>query len=133
MRRVLVPLRYPIMSMGERTIRKALELGKNNTSLIFYHVNLLYEESTISAAKMRREIERLFPEIKEFHRVSYEAEDSYLLEESLLRKISISKADAVIMGKTMIPRWRKFLSFWRARSITEDIKHATKCNVIVVE
>ncbi len=121
------------MSMGEKTIRKALEVGRNNTRLIFYHVNLLYEESKVSDADIRQEIESRFPEVKSLRRVNYEVDDSYLLEEALIKKISSSKSDAVIMGKTMIPGWKKFLRFWSNRSITEEIKQATECNVIVVE
>ncbi len=121
------------MNRGEKTIRKAMEIGMKNSNLMFYHVNLLYEDSKISSAEMRREVEKLFPELKGLRRVSYDVEDSYLLDESLAQKISNSKADAVIMGKSMVPRWRKFLKFLKNRSITEEIEQVAQCKVIVVE
>lgn len=134
MSRILVPVRYPITAMGERTLRRALEEIKNGSStLTIYHVNLLYDDTKISNKQLQNTVEERIPEFKNEKKVSYSVEDSYLLEESILRKISSTKASAVVMGGSMIPRWRKFLKFWGTYKISEEIKKAAKCKVIVVE
>lgn len=133
MARILVPLRYPITVMGKKTLKKAKEIAKKDDYLIIYHVNLLYEDESISKKQLQKTVEEIIPEFKDNKKVTYSVENSYLLDESILKKISTSRIGAVIMGKSMIPRWRKFLKFWGAYKISDEIKKAAECKVIVVE
>ncbi|MFQ6135673.1 MAG: hypothetical protein ACE5PM_00635 [Candidatus Hydrothermarchaeales archaeon] len=133
-RRILVPLRYPITKRGRRTLEKALELIKgDNVRAIFYHVNLIYKDRKINSGDLKREVEKNAEEIKSMRNISYAVEKSYLLEESILKKISNSDIDMVIMGKSMEPRWKKFIKFWGDYRLSEDIKRAARCEVMVVE
>ncbi len=134
MDRVLVPLRYPITERGKKTLKKALEAyNPEESSLIFYHINLLYEDERISRKQLKMSVEELIPELKDSLNVVYSVENSYLLDESILKKISTSRISAAILGASMAPRWRKFLKFWGAYKISDEIKNAAECKVIVVE
>ncbi|MFQ5815386.1 MAG: hypothetical protein ACE5G7_02700 [Candidatus Hydrothermarchaeaceae archaeon] len=134
MSRILVPLRYPITVRGKKTLRKALEVSRQeDTYLIIYHVNLLYEDERISWKQFQKVVEKIIPEYKDNKKVTYSVENSYLLDESILKKIYSGRISAVIMGKSMSPRWRKFLKFWEAYKISDEIKKAAECKVIVVD
>ncbi|MEE8168736.1 MAG: hypothetical protein V3T58_07690 [Candidatus Hydrothermarchaeales archaeon] len=134
MRKILVPLRYPITQRGVRTLKKALEAAPEaDTVLIVYHINLLYEDNKITKRMLQREVEEEVPEVNALPKVTYSVENSYLLDESILKKISLSKIDTVIMGKSMVPRWRRFIKFWSGYKITDEIKKAADCKVIVVQ
>jgi len=134
MARILVPLRFPITDRGKKTLNKALEMSSSDeTSLIIYHINLLYEDKKISRKQLKTAVETVVPEFTENKVVTYSVENSYLLDESILKKISVGRISAVIMGKSMLPRWRKFIKFWSTYKISDEIKDAAECKVIVVE
>ncbi len=133
MSKILVPLRFPITERGKKTLGKVLAVsGPEDSLLIIYHVNLLYEEERVSKKQLKTAVEKVIPEFND-KKITYSVENSYLLDESILKKISTGRIDAVIMGKSMLPRWRKFIKFWSAHKISEEIKNAAECKVIVVE
>lgn len=134
MKKILVPLRWPITSVGRKTLAKAVEIAKGEECLLFiYHVNLLYQDEKITNAEFKKEVMKNAEELKDMKRVFYSVDDSYLLDESILKKISDQDIGTVIMGKSMIPRWRKFIRFWGQYKISDEIKKAAECKVIVVE
>lgn len=134
MKKILVPLRLPITSIGRKTLAKAIEIAKGEECLLFiYHINMLYQDGKVTNAEFKKEVLKNASELKDMKQVFYSVDDSYLLDESILKKISDHDIDTVIMGKSMIPRWRKFIQFWGHYKISDEIKKAAECRVIVVE
>lgn len=126
-------MRYPITNIGKKTIEKAIDVASEKNAVLFiYHVNLIYEGRRVSSVRLRRDVEKNAPAIK-LKKVYYAVENSYLLDESILKKITKNRIDVVVMGKSMIPRWKNFIKFWKRYRITEEIKNAANCKVIVVE
>ncbi len=135
MTKTLVPLRYPVTAIGERTLRRAFEAMRNHrgSSLIVYHVNLLYDDVRISNKQLQKTVEEKIPELGNSKKITYSVEDSYLLNESILKKISATKACSVVMGGSLVPGWRKFLKFLGTKKVSDEIKKVAECKVIVAE
>ncbi|MFQ5974961.1 MAG: hypothetical protein ACE5J5_01410 [Candidatus Hydrothermarchaeales archaeon] len=133
-KKILVSLRYPITKRGRNTLHKAMEIVEgDNVSVSFYHVNLIYNDKRITRRDFKREVEKNEERLKTMRGVRYSVEESYLLDESILKKISETNIDTLIIGKTMESRWKKFLKFWGDYNLSDEIKKAADCKVIVVE
>ncbi len=133
-KKILVALRYPITKRGRNTLHKAMDIiEEDNCTVSFYHVNLIYEDRKVARRNFKDEIEKNEPKLKDIRGIKYSVEESYLLDESMLKKISDTNIDTLIIGKTMESRWKKFIKFWSDSKLSDELKKAADCKVIMVE
>lgn len=133
-KKILVALRYPLSKRGRKTLHKAMELIEDdNIKVIFFHVNLIYNNKKVKRRDFKNEVEKNAERIKTMKDVKFIVEESYLLDESILKKILETKTDVLIIGKTMEPRWKKFIKFWGEYNLSSELNAAADCKVIVVD
>ncbi len=133
-KKILIALRYPLTKRGRKTLHKATEIiGGDNVNVTFYHVNMIYNNKKISRRSFKEDIFKNEEQLKDRKGLKFSVEESYLLDESILKKISENNINTIIIGKTMASRWKKFLKFWGDYNLSEEIKKAAECEVIVVE
>ncbi|MEE8358087.1 MAG: hypothetical protein V3R82_01570 [Candidatus Hydrothermarchaeales archaeon] len=133
-KKILIALRYPLTKRGRKTLHKATEMIEgDNVNVTFYHVNMIYNNKKISRRSFKEDIFKNEEQLKDRKGLRFSVDESYLLDESILKKISENNINTIIIGKTMESRWKKFLKFWGDYNLSEEIKKAAECEVIVVE
>ncbi len=133
-KKILIALTYPLTKRGRKTLHKATEIiGGDNVNVTFYHVNLIYNNKKISRRSFKEDIFKNEEQLKDRKGLKFSVEESYLLDESILKKITENNIDTLIVGKTMESRWKKFIKFWGDYNLSKEIKKAAECEVILVE
>jgi len=132
-KKILIALRYPLTKSGRKTLHKATEIiDEDNVTVTFYHVNLIYNDKKVSRRNFKNDIFKNEEQLKDRKGLKFSLEESYLLDESILKKISENNIDTLIIGKTMESRWTKFIKFWGDYNLSDEIKKAAECEVILV-
>jgi nucleotide-binding universal stress UspA family protein len=113
MTQVVVPVRYPLSSHSEATLRKAVSIAKGeNAELTVLHVNLYHENDRISRADLRSAVEEAIDDLPD---TRYVVRRGLLVEETILDEVVEQDADIVVIGRKQAPRWRRMI-----RRIADD-------------
>ena len=107
MTRVVVPVRYPLTDHSKRTLSRAVEVAEEkDADLTVLHVNLYHNSKHVRRAELKRAIEREFGRIE---RARYVIREGFLVEETILDEVVAEGADAVVIGRKQMGRWRRML------------------------
>lgn len=107
MTRIVVPVRYPLTDHSKRTLSTAIETAEErDADLTVLHVNLYHDGKSIRRTELKRAVEGEFGRIP---RARYVIREGFLVEETILDEIVAEGADAVVIGRKQIGRWRRML------------------------
>lgn len=104
MTRVVVPVRYPLSSHSKRTLQRAVEVAEEeDAELTVLHVNLYQNGRNVTRRELKRAVESA---VGRLPRVRYVVREGFLIEETILDEVAAEKADAVVIGRKQVGRWR---------------------------
>ena len=104
MTRVVVPVRYPLSSHSKRTLQRAVEVAEEEgAELTVLHVNLYQNGRNVTRRELKRAVESA---VGRLPRVRYVVREGFLIEETILDEVAAGKADAVVIGRKQVGRWR---------------------------
>ena len=107
MTRVVVPVRYPLTDHSKRTLSRAVEVAdEKDADLTVLHVNLYHNGKHVHRAELKRAVEREFGRIEQ---ARYVIREGFLVEETILDEVVAEGADAVVIGRKQMGRWRRML------------------------
>lgn len=107
MTRVVVPVRYPLTEHSRRTLTEAVRVAEErDADLTVLHVNLYHSGGKVERTELKRAIER---ELGSIPRARYVVRDGFLVEETILDEVVAEHADAVVIGRKQMGRWRRML------------------------
>lgn len=105
MKRVVVPVRYPLTEHSKRTLRKAIDVAnENDAALTVFHVNLYQQGRQTTRSELKKGVEREFGPLDG---VRYVVRSGFLVEETILDEVAAGKADIVVIGQKQLGRWRR--------------------------
>lgn len=131
MKRIVVPVRYPLSDHSKRTLERALEVAdEDDAALTVLHVNLHQNGHPITRAELKREVEGAFGRLE---RVRYVVRSGFLVEETILDEIAAEDADVVVIGHRQASRWKRLIGrLTRDPDIESFLKTRLECTVITV-
>lgn len=104
MRRIVVPVRYPLTDHSRRTLRRAVELAEGeDAELTVLHVNLYQEGRNVTRRELKSAVESA---LGERPRARYVIREGFIVEETILDEVAAEAADAVVIGRKQVGRWR---------------------------
>ena len=104
MTRVVVPVRYPLSSHSKRTLERAVEVAEEeDAELTVLHVNLYQNGRNVTRRELKRAVESA---VGRLPRVRYVVREGFLVEETILDEVAAERADAVVIGRKQVGRWR---------------------------
>jgi len=110
---VVVPVRYPLSSHSEATLRKAASIAaEEDAELTVLHVNLYHENERVSRADLKSAVEGVIDDLPD---TRYVVRRGLLVEETILDEVVEQGADIVVIGRKQAPRWRRMI-----RRIADD-------------
>ncbi|MFB6084276.1 MAG: universal stress protein [Halorientalis sp.] len=113
MTQVVVPVRYPLTEHSSATLRRAIEIAREeDANLTVLHVNLYHNSRTVSRSELKRAVEDAFDDLPD---VRYVVRTGMLVEETILEEVAESRAEIVVIGRKQASRWRRMI-----RRIADD-------------
>jgi K+-sensing histidine kinase KdpD len=108
-----VPVRYPLSSHSEATLRKAVSIAnEEGAELTVLHVNPYHENARVSRADLKSAVEATVSELPD---TRYVVRRGLLVEETILDEVVEQGANVVVIGRKQAPRWRRMI-----RRIADD-------------
>jgi nucleotide-binding universal stress UspA family protein len=103
-RRVVVPVRYPLSPHSARTLRRAVEVAEEeDAELTVLHVNLYQLGRSITRRELKSAVERA---VGPLPWARYVVRAGFLVEETILDEVAAEDADVVVIGRKQVGRWR---------------------------
>jgi nucleotide-binding universal stress UspA family protein len=126
---VVVPVRYPLSEHSRATVKRALDLAREeNAELTVLHVNLYQSDQRVTRTELKRAIEREFGRL-DFAR--YVVRPGFLVEETILDEVAEEGADFVVIGQKQASRWRSMVRRLVDDPDVEDfLRRELECKVI---
>ncbi|MFT4884092.1 MAG: nucleotide-binding universal stress UspA family protein [Natronomonas sp.] len=126
---VVVPVRYPLSEHSRATVKRALDLAREeNAELTVLHVNLYQSDQRITRTELKRAVEREFGRL-DFAR--YVVRPGFLVEETILDEVAEEGADFVVIGQKQASRWRSMVRRLVDDPDVEDfLRRELECKVI---
>jgi len=129
---VVVPVRYPLTTHSEATLREAIRISADRgAELSVLHVDLYHDSNHVSRTELKTAVEDAFGTLD---RTRYVVRRGFLVEETILEEIAAEKADIVVIGSGQASRWqrmvRKLLS---DPDIGSYLREKLDCTVITVD
>lgn len=128
---VLVPIRYPLSSWSETTLREAMRITEEfDADLVVLHVTEYRSKRRVRRVDLKRAVERAVGRVP---RARYVVRSGLLIEETILEEIAAEDADIVVVGKTQVTRWRRIM-----RWIVDDpdvgryLRRKLDCRIVTV-
>lgn len=107
MTQVVVPVRYPLTQHSTATLRRAIEIAREeDASLTVLHVNLYHNSRRVTRSQLKRTVEETFTDLPD---VRYVVRTGLLVEETILDEVVDSRADIVVIGRKQASRWRRMI------------------------
>jgi nucleotide-binding universal stress UspA family protein len=104
MTRVIVPVRYPLSTHSERTLRRAMDVAEEeDAELTVLHVNLYQNGRQITRRDLKSAVEAA---VGSLPRVRYVIREGFLVEETILDEVAAEGAEVVVIGRKQVGRWR---------------------------
>ncbi|WP_336133841.1 universal stress protein [Natronomonas amylolytica] len=104
---VVVPVRYPLSEHSRATVKRAIDLARDEEAdLTVLHVNLYQSDQRVTRTELKRAVEREFGRL-DFAR--YVARPGFLVEETILDEVAEEDADFVVIGQKQASRWRSMV------------------------
>lgn len=131
MKRVVVPVRYPLSTHSKRTLERAVEIAEErDAELTVLHVNLHQNSHRTTRSELKRAVERSIGRIPD---ARYVVRGGFLVEETILDEIAAEHADVVVIGHKQAPRWRRALArLTKDPDIEKFLRKRLDCTVITV-
>ncbi|WP_225334044.1 universal stress protein [Halomicrobium urmianum] len=104
---VLVPVRYPLSEHSRATLSKAIrEAEARDADLSVLHVNLYQSSERVRRSDLKRAVESAFGHVPN---ARYVVRSGLLVEETILEEAASQAADAVVIGRKQVSRWRSMV------------------------
>lgn len=104
MKRVVVPVRYPLSPHSKRTLARAIEVAEEEGGeLTVFHVNLYQNGRSVTRRDLKAAVESAVGRIP---RARYVVREGFLVEETILDEVAAEEADVVVIGRKQVSRWR---------------------------
>jgi K+-sensing histidine kinase KdpD len=131
MPQVVVPVRYPLSSHSEATLREAVRIAdEREADLTVLHVDLYQNTRNVSRVQLKRAVEGTVGEIP---RARYVVRKGFLVEETILEEVAAEGADVVVIGSKQAPRWRRMLTrVLDDPDIESFLRDKLDCSVVTV-
>jgi nucleotide-binding universal stress UspA family protein len=128
---VVAPVRYPLSSRSERTLRRAVEIAEERElPLTVLHVNLYQNGRKTTRRELKAAVERSFGPIES---ARYLVREGLLVEETILEEIHAEVADVVVIGERQAGRWRRLLRRIAGQPDVEGyLREQLDCELVVV-
>jgi len=136
---VVVPVRYPLTTHSEATLREAIRISADRgAELSVLHVDLYHDSNHVSRTELKTAVEDAFGTLD---RTRYVVRRGFLVEETILEEIAAEKADIVVIGSGQASRWQRMASRWQrmVRKLLSDpdigsyLREKLDCTVITVD
>lgn len=102
--RVVVPVRYPLSSHSERTLRRAVDVADEmSAELTVLHVNLYQNGRRVTRRDLKAAAESAVGRIPD---ARYVVREGFIVEETILDEVAAERADVVVIGGKQVGRWR---------------------------
>jgi nucleotide-binding universal stress UspA family protein len=127
--RLLVPIRYPLTRNSRKTLERAAEIKRGESSekpvdVHILHVDLIQDSKEVRREDLRREVKSEFD-----LDATYVVRRGFLVEETILEEAGRKGVDMVLIGKTRSSRLRRV--FDRLVSNNPDIEAFLRDNLDV--
>jgi len=110
---VVVPVRYPLSEHSRATLAEGARIAaERDAELTVLHVNLYQNDERVTRADLKQACEAV---IGSRERVRYTVRKGFLVEETILDEVATEEADAVVIGRKQVSRWRRLI-----RRLTDD-------------
>lgn len=107
MTRVVVPVRYPLTDHSKETLSEAIRVAEGrDADLTVLHVNIYHSSGNVTRAELKRVVET---ELGRVPNARYVVRSGFLVEETILDEVVAERADAVVIGRKQMGRWRRML------------------------
>ncbi|WP_226012874.1 universal stress protein [Halomicrobium salinisoli] len=128
---VLVPVRYPLSEHSRATMARAIrEAEARDAALTVLHVNLYQSGQQTRRSDLKRAVEEEFGYVPN---ARYVVRSGLLVEETILEEAASQAADAVVIGRKQVSRWRAMI---RRLVDDPDVEHFLReeldCDVVTV-
>lgn len=129
---VVVPVRYPLSSHSESTVREAVRIAEErDAELTVLHVDLYQDSHNVTRTDLKRAVERRLGRID---RARYVVRKGFLVEETILEEVAAEGADVVVIGSKQAGRWRRMLrSLLSDPDIDQFLRQKLEATVITVD
>jgi nucleotide-binding universal stress UspA family protein len=108
MKRIVVPVRYPLSHHSEQTLKTAIQTANEHDSeLSILHVDLIQDANQVTRTDLKKAVESRFGEIQN---ARYVVRREFLVEETILEEIAAEGADIVVIGKKQVGRLRSTIN-----------------------
>jgi nucleotide-binding universal stress UspA family protein len=126
---VLVPVRYPLSEHSRATVKRAIDIAREEEAeLTVLHVNLYQNDQRVTRTELKRAVEREFGRL-DFAR--YVVRPGFLVEETILDEVAEEDADFVVIGQKQASRWRSMVRRLVDDPDVEDfLRRELDCKVI---
>ncbi|MEF8806680.1 universal stress protein [Natronomonas sp.] len=126
---VLVPVRYPLSEHSRATVKRAIDIAREEEAeLTVLHVNLYQNDQRVTRTELKRAVEREFGRLN-FAR--YVVRPGFLVEETILDEVAEEDADFVVIGQKQASRWRSMVRRLVDDPDVEDfLRRELECKVI---
>jgi nucleotide-binding universal stress UspA family protein len=105
---VVVPVRYPLSSHSERTLKRGIEIAEErDAALTVLHIDLYQNGKNVTRTDLKRAVEGTFGTL---YNTRFVVRDGFLVEESILEEAASEGADVVVIGHKQKGRWRRMLN-----------------------
>ncbi len=129
---VVVPVRYPLTSHSEKTLREGIRVAEErDADLTVFHVDLYQNSGGVSRSDLKRAVERRTGPLD---RARYVVRRGFLVEETILEEIIAEDADVVVIGSKQAGRWRRMVQkLLSDPDIDTYLRDQLDCTVITVD
>ncbi len=129
---VVVPVRYPLSEHSRATLEEGTRIAsQRDAELTVFHVDLYQNNERVTRTDLKQACEAV---IGPHERVRYTVRKGFLVEETILDEVAAEDADAVVIGRKQVSRWRRLI-----RRLTDDpdiekyLSEQLDCEVITVD
>jgi nucleotide-binding universal stress UspA family protein len=132
MKRVVVPVRYPLTRHSRRTLEEAVTIAEDEEAeLTVLHVNLYQESRRVTRTELKEAVQRTMGRLP---RTRYVVRRGFLVEQAILDEIAAEDADIVVIGGKQVSRWRRSLrTLLGEPDIEAFLKRELDCTVHTVQ
>lgn len=131
MTRIVVPVRYPLSSNSEQTLKTAIKTAnETDAELTILHVDLFQDSKQVTRTDLKKAVEARFGTLAN---ARYVVRRGFLVEETILDEIAAEKADMVVIGKKQVGRLRAAISrIIGDPDIESFLRKKLECEIVTV-
>lgn len=131
MKRILTPVRFPLNQHSKQTLREAISIAEEHDAhLTILHVDLYHDGRRVHRRQLKRAVEDAFGPLPH---ARFVVRSAFLVEETILNEVVGERADAVVIGKRQVKRWRSMIrDLIGDPNIERFLRDELDCQVITV-